>query len=51
MLYKTLNISKQAVHQHKVSSDRRMEDTLCYVSVIVEQVRADHPTMDAQASL
>lgn len=44
MLYKTLNISKQAVHQHKAASDRRMEE-LGYVSVIVEQVRADHPTM------
>ena len=44
MLYKTLNISKQAVHQHKASVDRRMEE-LGYVATIVEQIRADHPTM------
>ena len=44
MLYKALDISKQAVHQHKVSVDRKMEE-LGYVSMIVEQVRADHPTM------
>ena len=44
MLYKALNISKQAVHQHKSVIDRKMEE-LCYVAMIVEQVRADHPTM------
>ena len=44
MLYKALDISKQAVHQHKASVDRRREE-LCYVGMIVEQVRADHPTM------
>ena len=44
MLYKALDISKQAVHQHKASVDRRMEE-LGYVAMIVEQVRADHPTM------
>ena len=44
MLYKALNISKQAVHQHKGSVDRRMEE-LGYVGLIVAQVRADHPTM------
>ena len=44
MLYKALNISKQAVHQHKASVDRKMEE-LSYVAMIVEQVRADHPTM------
>lgn len=44
MLYEVLNISKQAVHQHKVAVDRRMEE-LGYVEMIVEQVRSDHPTM------
>ena len=44
MLYKALNISKQAVHQHKSVIERKMEE-LCYVAMIVEQVRADHPTM------
>ena len=44
MLYKALNISKQAVHQHKASVNRKMEE-LSYVAMIVEQVRADHPTM------
>lgn len=44
MLYKALNISKQAVHQHKIASDRKMEEE-SYVGLIVAQVRADHPTM------
>ena len=44
MLYKALDISKQAVHQHKSAIDRKMEE-LCYVAMIVAQVRADHPTM------
>ena len=44
MLYKALDISKQAVHQYKCATDRKKEE-LCYVSMIVEQVRADHPTM------
>ena len=43
-MYRVLNISKQAVHKHRVAVDRRMEE-LAYVSMIVEQVRADHPTM------
>ena len=44
MLYEVLNISKQAVHQHKVAADRRMEE-LGYVEMIVEQVWSDHPSM------
>lgn len=44
MLYKAVHISKQAIHQHKASVDRRMEE-LGYVGMIVAQVRADHPTM------
>ena len=44
MLYKALNISKQAVFQHKSAADRKMEEQ-CYVAIIVGQVRADHPTM------
>lgn len=43
-MYKVLAISKQAVHQHRAAEDRRKEE-LAYVGMIVEQVRADHPTM------
>ena len=43
-MYKVLDISKQAVHQHRAAEDRRKEE-LAYVGMIVEQVRADHPTM------
>ena len=43
-MYKVLGVSKQAVHQHRAAEDRRVEE-LAYVSLIVEQVRADHPTM------
>ena len=42
--HKVLDISKQAVHQHRAAEDRRKEE-LRRVGMIVEQVRADHPTM------
>ena len=43
-LYKSMNISKQAVYKQLVSRERQREVTE-YVRRIVEQVRADHPTM------
>ena len=43
-LYRTLNISKQAVYKYKVVMDRKAEET-AYVVGIVSEVRREHPTM------